>query len=117
MTQPLRYTTAPEVWDAEDLKPGPIEHIRKLGSRINALFKGKTNAVHLVTLEADETSTQLSAPDATSQTQVYLSPRSASAAAALASGTLWATAAGGVVTIHHDSSSDTDRTFGVALLG
>ena len=51
----------------------------------------------------------------TINTSAVLSPRSAAAAAEMAS--IWYAASKGVLTIHHPVSAESDRTLGVAIFG
>jgi hypothetical protein len=91
------------------------EHRRKLAQAVNGLLLGQSNNVHSVTLTANATSTVLTRVGISPLASAFLSPMSASAAASLA--LVWASVARGEVTIHHDSSPATDRTFGVLVSG
>jgi hypothetical protein len=93
------------------------EHRRKIAIILDQVLIGKTNNVLDVTLTPDATETLVTRDRVCCDTNVSLTPKSASAAAALASGELWVESTKGQITIHHDSSSDTDRLFGATLVG
>jgi len=95
----------------------PEEHIRKVALISREMLLGKTNNAEAVTLTANATETKIAKDRVCCDTVVTLSPRSESAAAALASGTVWVEANYGEITIHHDSQPDTDRTFGAVFVG
>lgn len=102
----------------EEPEDGLREHARKNALLIRELLNGKSNnALVSVTLIANSTETEITRSRVCCDTVVTASPKSASAAAALASGALWFETTHGKVTIHHDSQPDTDRTFGLVLVG
>lgn len=92
----------------------PDEHIRRICQTVNGMIDGQGNAHEFVTLAADETETTVSMLKSTSNSGAALTAMSATAAAATG---LWSEAKAGEVVIHHDSTSDTDRLFLVALYG
>jgi hypothetical protein len=104
-----RHPTVPDFWS------DAAEHRRKLAGAVNGLLKGQLNNHYEVTLTPDETTTELVDPNITAETGALLSPLSASAALALAN--LYSVPTVGSVTFHHDSTSDTDRTFRIFLFG
>ena len=93
----------------------PEEGLRKIVNSILALLAGKTNNTFDVTLVAGATSTTLASDIITEDTIAHLTPKSASAAAAIAQ--VWTSTSAKLLTINHDSSSATDRIFGVSLVG
>jgi len=93
----------------------PEEHSRILAAGINDLFKGRGNNTTAVTLTADSTTTVLTHKRYNADTVAIFMPKSASAALVL--GKLYVVAATGTLTIHHDSTPDTDRKFGIAYVG
>lgn len=95
----------------------PEEHLRKIALVVNEALAGKLNNTLAVTLWPSETSTEVELSRVTSDTVAVLVPRTASAAAAQASGQLFMTTSKGKLTIHHDSDPAEDRTFGVILVG
>lgn len=93
---------------------------RENADRLRLLAQGKLDCIGEVTLTAGATSTVVSddgAVYATEDSVIVLSPRTANAAAALASGALYFTPANGSFTIHHPSTADVDKTFGFAVIG
>jgi len=97
------------------LEGRPEEHTRKVALAVREILAGKTNNVGIVTLSANETTTVFEAERISFNSAIFLSPRSASAAGATNS--IWFEAGNGSVTIHHDSSTATDRTFGLVFVG
>ncbi len=93
------------------------EHLRFLSEAVNGILNGALNNSAKVTLDPGATETELDAKAATMETIVVLTPMSASAAAAVGAGLVWATAEAGKVTIHHDADSADDRAFAVAIFG
>ena len=88
----------------------------RFAQAINELFQGRSNAVGSVTLTASATSTAVAAENCGDESQVFLFPKTANAAAALA--TTYVTAVGnGTFTITHANNSQTDRTFGYVAIG
>lgn len=93
------------------------EHRRKMALAIDQLLAGKSNNVLDITLTPNATETVVSRDRVCCDTRVSLTPKSASAAAAIGNGTLWVEVTFGTITIHHDSTADTDRLFGATLVG
>lgn len=96
------------------------EMARKTAVIVREVLKGKTNNTQDITLTPNSTTTVLEGDEYTRvccNTVISLSPRTASAAAAQASGSLWIQTNNGRITIHHDSTADTDRTFGAVFTG
>lgn len=95
----------------------PEEHTRKIAHSVRELIDGKSNNARSITLRPNETTTFIENPRFCCDTVVSLTPKSASAAAAMASGSLYFESGHGRITIFHDSQPDTDRTFGAVLVG
>lgn len=106
-----RTQSLPETWGRED------EHRRKLAQAINSLLRGESNNHYTVTLTPDATETEIQYPSARSGVVPVLQPLSPGAAAALASGSVYATAENGKVVIHHDADPSDERTLGVVIVG
>ena len=99
--------TVPDFWADE------VEHRRKMSLAINAILRGQLNNCVAVTLDANETTTTVSDARVTPETFAALVPTSSDAAILVGAGLVWTTTSAGVVTIHHDSSPSTARTFGL----
>ena len=86
---------------------------------VTNLLRGKANNTYQVTLAVSPaTTTTLQTEIGTADSEVFFTPRTASAATTVGAGNIRATCAdGGLVTFTHDANAATDRTFGVALLG
>lgn len=102
----------------------PLEWCRRLARVVNALLQGKTNNVSLVTLTANAASTTVSLAEGQmgNDTVILFDPLTANAAAELAAGTMYVTAANHDVTnkrfiITHANNAQTDRSFRYALIG
>ena len=98
--------------------------IRDLIIAINQLITGRSNAVATVTLTASATTTTITSeqnPNINENAQVFLCPKTASAAAEWGAGTIYASvsriAGVNTVTITHANDPGTDRTFAYAVLG
>src|SRR5262249_42788504 len=83
---------------------------------IRELAFGRSLAVGQVTLRDGQTTTTVDAPNIGEQSEVFFSPRTAHAAAALANMRVTAVAPG-TFTITHSNTADTDKTFGYVALG
>lgn len=83
---------------------------------VRELFEGRSNAVGTVTLRASQTTTTVTAENCGDESQVFLSPKTANAAAALAT-TYISSIGNGTFTITHSSAVSTDRTFGYVAIG
>ena len=103
------HPTLPLNWEDRD------EMLLLVAQAVNGMMKGETNNNFDVTLTASATQTTVSEAAVTIGVVPYFTPRSASAAAALAN--LWTESKPGSLIIHHDSSADTDRTFTVCIFG
>lgn len=93
------------------------EMARKTSLIVRELLEGKTNNTRVIKLTPGETQTSLTGERICCDTIPTLTPLSASAAAALASGMLWVESTARRITIHHDASEADDREFGVVLVG
>ena len=88
---------------------------RNIIDAVNQLIVGRSNAVGTVTLTAGTTSTLIESPTINAGAVCVLSPRTANAAAALA--TTHTAVIAGRVTITHANAASTDRTFGFHIVG
>lgn len=93
------------------------EFSRKISLVVRELQAGKINTARVVTLAPGTTETKIQGERISVFTVALLSPRSQSAAQAIAAGVVFCTSTKGEVTIHHDSQPAADRTFGVVFLG
>lgn len=84
---------------------------------LNLVLGGKINATAQVTLALNATSTVITDSRLGRGSHMQLTPVTASAAAALASGGLYVECATGGATIRHPSSPLGDRTFSVLIIG
>jgi hypothetical protein len=88
----------------------------RFAQALNELFQGRSNAVGTCTLTAGATTTVVSAENCGDESQVFLFPKTANAAGALA--TTYITSIGnGTFTITHANTGTTDRTFAYAAIG
>lgn len=83
---------------------------------INQLIQGRSNAVSEVTLTAGATTTTVTGENINENSRPFLFPKTANAAAALAT-TYAVTTSAGVVTVTHANNAQTDRTFHVLIIG
>ena len=90
---------------------------RQVHQAIRELIDGGSNAVGTVTLTANVTTTTVTRSTIKRTGVVLLSPRTANAAAALATTHIAVAAAGGGFTITHANNAQTDRTFGYVVIG
>lgn len=102
-----RFDAPPEFWTS------PEEQMRLLALSVRGLLLGRGNNTHEVTLSANATTTVIDIDGVTAQTIATLVPRTAKAATAIGAGVIYQTSALGKITIHHDSTADTDRTLGL----
>lgn len=93
-------------------------HLWNLTDAVNGLTDGYSNAVGEVTLTAGATSTTVTDNRFQSSMEVVLTPKTANAAAALAT-TYIATAdkAKGTFVVTHANNAQTDRVFGYVRFG
>ena len=93
------------------------EHRRLMAQALNGLLEGQSNNGFKMTLTPGGTGTLYNRIGIAATSVPVLTPMTASAAQALAAGTVWATVTRGALTIHHGTGIGTDLTFGVALIG
>ena len=93
------------------------EHIRKVSLIAREMLNGKTNNTDEITLTASSEQTTLENTRYSMNTVVTLSPRSLTAAAAMAAGVVWIESHKGEIIVHHNSTTDTDRIFGAVFVG
>lgn len=101
----------PPVW-----LPNEATHRRLLGQGVQNLFQGKMNATTKVTLTVSSTTTTVIDSRIGASTSIHFSATTADAAAALP-GLYVSAQQKGQATLTHASSSSTDRTFNVLLIG
>lgn len=90
----------------------------KITQGINQLAEGRSNAVGSVTLRASQTTTTVSAPNCAAGSHVFLFPRTANAAAVVATTYVLSTnVTKGQFIITHASDADVDQTFSWVALG
>ena len=107
----MPFPIPPESWDD---KRSP-EMWRLLSTSIRGLLHGKSNNTLNATLTADATSTVVELEFVTAETNVQITPKTANAASSLSN--VYAVSSVGKVTINHDSSSQTARTYGLVFSG
>lgn len=88
----------------------------KFATAIQQLYAGRTNAGGSITLAAGAASTVVNAPNCSPQAAVFLFPKTADAAAALAT-TFISSVGNGTFTISHANNSQADRSFFFVCLG
>lgn len=100
-------------------KLSPVEvNPRRITSAINNMIDGRTDNYGSVTLRANEATTVVATSGlrVSENSTILLSPRTANAAAALA--TTYVSAKGnGTFTLTHANNSQTDKTFDFAWIG
>lgn len=84
---------------------------------IRQLIEGRSNAVGSVTLAAGAASTTVSGDTINANAIVILAPKTANAAAAVATTSYSVSPAGGAFTLTHANNAQTDRTFGYLVIG
>lgn len=90
--------------------------IFRIVQAIRQLIQGRSDATLEVTLRANQTTTVVTAINCSKDCEVFLSPRTANAAAAIPT-TFISSVVQGSFTITHSSSAQLDRTYGVVCLG
>lgn len=100
---------APTFWQGPE-----EEHRRQLADASNAALAGQTNNQFTVILEANATETEVTFDSCRPDISVNLTAASASATSATG---VWVEPRIGKATIHHDSSTATDRKFFVVFVG
>ena len=100
------------------LPPGGTP-LRQAVEAINQLAEGRSNATGVVTLTANVTSTTYVSDTINENGQVFLFPKTANAAAALATtyASISRSAGANTVTITHANTASTDRTFAIVVIG
>ena len=93
----------------------------QVATAVNQALRGKINSVDTVTLTASVASTTINDPRIGSATVIILFPQTANAAAELGNGTLYIAPADYVLKtsykITHANNAQTDRTYGVLIVG
>lgn len=101
-------------------KPGvvnanPDAHRREIATAVNRLID-KLSIVGTVTLTASAASTAISDARISSDSLLFLTPKTANAAAEVGNGTMYYTGSAGAVTITHANNAQTDRTYAYFVL-
>lgn len=92
--------------------------LAKFATSLQQLAAGRSNASGSVTLAAGATSTSVKADNCAAQCAVFLFPKTANGAAALAAGTTYVASVGKqTFTIAHADNAQTDRSFFWVALG
>lgn len=99
-----------------ELPPSGAATPRDRDFAINQLIQGRSNAVTTVTLRPGFTTTIVNSDTININAGVFLFPRTANAASALATTYAQVTAAG-VATITHANAATADRTFSMLIIG
>jgi len=99
------------------IKPATSERdLARIVQAVRDLYEGRSHAVSTCTLTAGITSTVVAAENCGPSSQIFLSPKTANAATALA--TTYVSAVGAnTFTLTHANNAQTDRTFGYAIQG
>lgn len=108
-------TVTPPAFFSGDEGEELAEHSRKTADAVSAAMAGGMNNHFRVTLEVDETETNIIYSGAHSQSTCMLTPQSETAAAAVASGEIFVVSEKGKVVVHHGASSAADRVFGAVI--
>jgi hypothetical protein len=95
----------------------PDEHIRKVTDSVRGILEGKTNNHFTITIEAGETSQDISYSTAVPGVKVLLFPQNAAAATFQRTTDLFAVGDYGKVTINHDSSAAGTEVFSLVIVG
>jgi membrane-associated phospholipid phosphatase len=91
---------------------------RRMVSAIRGLAEGRSLAVGEVTLAANAATTSVSFQNCSQNAQIFLSPRTANAAAEVGAGTIYVSSvSNGSFVLTHANNAQTDRTFGFAVFG
>lgn len=90
--------------------------LRKIVNSLNRMIEGRTDNYGAVTLRAGQTTTTVNDQNASENSTIVLSPRTANAASALAT-TYVSTKANGSFVLTHASNSQIDKTFDYAVIG
>lgn len=100
---------------AIQLQPGERD-IRRIVDAIIQIVTGRQNSVGDVTLRASQTTTTVSFQNCSKDCRVFLSPKTANAAAAIPT-TYISAINQGSFTITHASNAQADKTFGFLCIG
>lgn len=93
--------------------PAPNEtDLRRIVRGIRDLFEGRSNAVGRFTCTESAATTVVTAPNCGLESEIFLQPVTANAAAELGAGTIYVSAvAQGAFTVTHANSATANRTF------
>lgn len=90
---------------------------REVHARIRELIEGRSNAAGTVTLTANAAATTVTKGTINANAGVFLFPKTANAAAALATTYAAVATGGGSFVITHANNAQTDRTFYYVVIG
>lgn len=107
------FRNPPKFWGSNE------EAIRKsVLASVNDLLRGKSNNTYEVTLAVSPaTTTTVPSEICTPESEVFVTPKTSTAATAVGAGVIWLEPLDGSFVVHHDSSASANRTFGVAVIG
>lgn len=92
--------------------------VRRIVQSVRELWQGRSNAVGEFTLRANETTTTVVASNCGAGSKISITPRTANAAAALATTYIpTANVTQGQFIVEHANSADTDLEFSYAIQG
>jgi hypothetical protein len=97
--------------------PDERQHRKAIARAVNLALDGHVNSGFQVTLAPSVTSTTIIDARLSIQSAVHLAALTASAATALAAGSLYVVPSAGQAVIHHASNAATDQTFMATVLG
>lgn len=90
--------------------------LSRIVQSIRELWEGRSHATGVVSLTAGATTTTVTATNIGASSEIFLSPRTANAAGALAT-TYISSRGGGQFVLTHANAVTTDRTFGWGAFG
>jgi hypothetical protein len=93
----------------------PKEHLKALSEAVNGILQGKINVTGALTLTANAASTTLTDRRINPDSVIVLMPKTANAAAALATTSI--VPGDQTATVTHANNAQTDREFRYAVLG
>ena len=99
--------------------PVPEEsNLRTIVDAVRSLFFGRSLATGQVTLTQSVATTVVNNPNCGEDSEIFLTPRHANAAAEIGNGTMYVSAvARGSFTITHANAATANRTFGYKIAG
>lgn len=93
-------------------------NLQRVVQSVRELWQGRSNAFGTFTLEAGETETVVTASNCGAASEILFSPKTADAAAEIASGGMYVSAvAQGAFTVTHENDVSEERTFAYRIAG